>query len=163
VADTDVVVFFLLLEIDAGWCSSIAFSRFNFNFQLAHSVLGTDQNVTAHVTKWDIDADGVRRSYKGRNRNQKDLELFDSTVVESLEELHANGEDAVPLDAATLQFAKNENDFLFVDFYARYRPEFLDFLDLPGLFPLTRFSRSHNAVGAVIVEIWHPHGKNWQN
>jgi hypothetical protein len=81
--------------------------------------------VTAHVTKWDIDADGVRRSYKGRNRNQKDLELFDSTVEESLEELHANGEDAVPVDAETLQFAKNENDFLFVDFYARYKRELL--------------------------------------
>jgi Endoplasmic Reticulum-Golgi Intermediate Compartment (ERGIC) len=85
------------------------------------SVLGTDQNVTAHVTKWDIDADGVRRSYKGRNRNQKDLELFDTTVEESIEQLHANGEDAVPLNAETLQFAKNENDFLFVDFFARYR------------------------------------------
>ncbi|KAG7341307.1 thioredoxin [Nitzschia inconspicua] len=84
------------------------------------SVLGTDQNVTAHVTKWDIDADGVRRTYKGRNRNQKDLELFDTTVEESIEELHANGEDAVPLDEETLQFAKNENDFVFVDFYASW-------------------------------------------
>lgn len=84
------------------------------------SVLGTDQNVTAHVTKWDIDADGVRRTYKGRNRNQKDLQLFDTTIEESIEELHANGEDAVPLNAETLEFAKNENDFLFVDFFARY-------------------------------------------
>ena len=34
------------------------------------SALGTDQNVTAHVTKWDLDATGVRKTYKGRNRNQ---------------------------------------------------------------------------------------------
>lgn len=82
------------------------------------SSLGTDQNVTAHVTKWDIDAGGVRNSYKGRNRNQKDIELFDVTVTESLEELHENGQDALELNEETLQFAKNENDFLFVDFYA---------------------------------------------
>jgi hypothetical protein len=109
------------LERDIVWLLSLytLFSTYNSIFNLAPSVLGTDQNVTAHVTKWEIDADGVRRSYKGRNRNQKDLELFDSTVEESLEELHANGEDAVPLDVETLQFAKNENDFLFVDFYAR--------------------------------------------
>eukprot|EP00539_Tryblionella_compressa_P002309 CAMPEP_0178749872 /NCGR_PEP_ID=MMETSP0744-20121128/9641_1 /TAXON_ID=913974 /ORGANISM="Nitzschia punctata, Strain CCMP561" /LENGTH=512 /DNA_ID=CAMNT_0020403313 /DNA_START=43 /DNA_END=1582 /DNA_ORIENTATION=- len=84
------------------------------------SVLGTDQNVTAHVTKWNIDSEGVRKAYKGRNRNQKDIDLYDETVIETLEELHANGEDAVELNMETLQFAKNENDFLFVDFYASW-------------------------------------------
>ena len=84
------------------------------------SVLGTDQNVTAHVTKWDIDAEGVRRRYKGRNRQQKDIQLFDETVSESLEDLHENGEDAISFDADTLEFAKRENDYLFVDFYASW-------------------------------------------
>jgi hypothetical protein len=84
------------------------------------SSLGTDQNVTAHVTKWEMDADGVRKAYKGRNRNQKDIDHFDETVTETLEELHENGEDAVMLDKETLQFAKNENDFLFVDFFASW-------------------------------------------
>jgi len=82
------------------------------------SSLGTDQNVTAHVTKWDIDADGVRNNYKGRNRNQKDIDLYDTTVTETLEELHQNGVHALELDQDTMQFAKDENDFLFVDFYA---------------------------------------------
>jgi hypothetical protein len=80
--------------------------RLNFNITMTDlrcdwavidvvSVLGTDQNVTAHVTKWNIDGDGIRRGYKGRNRNQKDIALFDETVTETLEELHENGEDAI--------------------------------------------------------------------
>ena len=84
------------------------------------SVYGTDQNVTAHVTKWNIDADGVRRGYRGRNRNQKDVELFDTKVTESIEELHENGEDAISLDAESLEMFRNEHDYLFVDFYASW-------------------------------------------
>ena len=84
------------------------------------SVLGTDQNVTAHVTKWNIDQVGVRKGYKGRNRNQKDITLFDETVTESLEELHLNGEDAISLDEATLGIFKKEYGYLFVDFYASW-------------------------------------------
>ena len=84
------------------------------------SVLGTDQNVTAHVTKWNIDANGVRQGYRGRNRNQKDIDLFDSTVTETIEELHENGEDAISLDETTLDFFKKEYDYLFVDFYASW-------------------------------------------
>jgi thiol-disulfide isomerase/thioredoxin len=84
------------------------------------SSLGTDQNVTAHVTKWDLDSNGVRKQFKGRNRNQHDIELFDQTVTDSIEELHEDGEDAVSFDAQTLQFAKNEFEYLFVDFYASW-------------------------------------------
>jgi thiol-disulfide isomerase/thioredoxin len=86
----------------------------------SHSVLGTDQNVTAHVTKWNVDGDGVRKGYKGRNRNQKDIVLFDESVEESIEELHENGEDAISLDEQTLQIFKNEHEYLFVDFYASW-------------------------------------------
>ena len=42
--------------------------------------------------------------------------LKDDKVLGSIEELHENGEDAVSLDATTLEFAKNENEYLFVDF-----------------------------------------------
>ena len=84
------------------------------------SVYGTDQNVTAHVTKWNIDGNGVRRGYRGRNRNQKDVELFDTKVTESIEELHANGEDAISLDPEALEMFRNEHDYLFVDFYASW-------------------------------------------
>ena len=84
------------------------------------SVLGTDQNVTAHVTKWDIDGSGVRKGYKGRNRNQKDIDLYDESVTETIEELHENGEDAVSLDAEMLENYKKEYDYLFVDFFASW-------------------------------------------
>lgn len=81
------------------------------------SVLGTDQNVTSNINKWHLDAQGVRQRFQGRNRQQHDiLMLKDDKVLGSIEELHENGEDAVSLDATTLEFAKNENEYLFVDF-----------------------------------------------
>jgi thiol-disulfide isomerase/thioredoxin len=105
--------------------------RLNFNITMTDlkcawavidvvSVLGTDQNVTAHVTKWNIDGNGVRRGYTGRNRNQRDIALFDESVTETLEELHANGEDAISLDEETFHLYKKEHDYLFVDFYASW-------------------------------------------
>ena len=42
--------------------------------------------------------------------------LKDDGVEQSIEELHVNGEDAISLNAMTLDFAKNENEYLFVDF-----------------------------------------------
>lgn len=84
------------------------------------SALGNAQNVTAHVTKWNTDGKGVKLGYRGRNRNQKDIDLFDSTVSASLEELHENGEDAISLDGDSLELYKIEHDYLFVDFYASW-------------------------------------------
>ena len=84
------------------------------------SSLGNTQNVTAHVTKWNVDGNGVRLGYRGRNRNQKDIDLYDSTVSESLQELHENGEDAISLDGESLELYKKEHDYLFVDFYASW-------------------------------------------
>lgn len=84
------------------------------------SVLGNLQNITAHVTKWNIDGDGIRKGYKGRNRNQRDIELFDSDIQETLEDLHEDGEDAVSLDPDTLEQYKREYDYVFVDFYASW-------------------------------------------
>ena len=43
-----------------------------------------------------------------------------NTVEQTIEELHSNGEDAISLDEETLQYAKDENDYLFVDFYASW-------------------------------------------
>jgi len=84
------------------------------------SQLGTTQNITSHVTKYALDAEGVRNRYKGRNQQQHDIILSDSLVEETIEELHENGEDAISLDPATLKFAKDEFQFLFVDFYASW-------------------------------------------
>ena len=105
--------------------------RLNFNITMTDlrcefavidvvSVLGTDQNVTASVTKWNIDGDGIRKGYKGRNRNQKDIEMWDPAVEESLEELHEDGEDAVSLDEKMLEQYKKDHEYLFVDFYASW-------------------------------------------
>jgi len=84
------------------------------------SSLGTDQNVMQHVTKYNLDAHGVRARYNSRNKDQQDISLEDALVVDSIEELHANGEDAISLDATTLQYARDEYEFLFVDFYASW-------------------------------------------
>jgi len=84
------------------------------------SVLGTDQNVTAHVSKWNLDGVGIRKTYQGRNKNQKDIVLFDEDVTETHEELLENGEQAVILDYDTFQYAKNEFEYLFVDFFASW-------------------------------------------
>jgi len=84
------------------------------------SALSTEQNVTQHVTKFQLDAEGVEKRYHGRNMEQHDLALFDDTVKETIEELHEDGEDAVPLDAGSLEIAKRENRFLFVDFFASW-------------------------------------------
>jgi thiol-disulfide isomerase/thioredoxin len=84
------------------------------------SVLGTDQNVTQHVTKWSIDAEGVRQRLGSRNMQQSDVtvELYDKGVTETLEELHDDGEDAVSLDIDTIKFALHQHEYVFVDFYA---------------------------------------------
>jgi len=105
--------------------------RLNFNITMTDlacdwavidvvSVLGTDQNVTAHVTKWNIDGDGVRKGYKGRNRNQKDIEMYDTSIEETLEELHEDGEDAVLLNEKTLKEYKENYEYAFVDFFASW-------------------------------------------
>jgi hypothetical protein len=88
------------------------------------SVLGTEQNVSAHINKWNVDAAGVRQRYQGRNKHQTDYELFDSSVTESLEELYENGEDAISLSKETFEYAKREQEYLFVDFYASWYVQF---------------------------------------
>ena len=84
------------------------------------SVLGTEQNVSNHVTKWHVDGNGVRQRYQGRNKQQKDLHLFDTTVTRSLEELHEDGEDAVNLSEETFEYARKQQEYIFVDFYASW-------------------------------------------
>jgi thiol-disulfide isomerase/thioredoxin len=84
------------------------------------SALGTEQNVTAHIAKYQVDANGVKQRWHSRNKDQHDIDLFDSTVTRDLDELYANGEDAVSLAPETLEFALNENEYVFVDFFASW-------------------------------------------
>jgi Endoplasmic Reticulum-Golgi Intermediate Compartment (ERGIC) len=96
----------LVTDLSLDTANNDARIRLNFNITMTDlrcdwavidvvSVLGTDQNVTAHVTKWNVDGEGIRRGYRGRNRSQKDITLYDGAVTETLEELHENGEDAI--------------------------------------------------------------------
>lgn len=84
------------------------------------SVLGTQQNVSQHVQKYPMDQNGVRQRYQQRNNKQHDVQLFDSTIEDTIEELHADGEDAVSLDITTLKVALEENTYVFVDFFANW-------------------------------------------
>jgi thiol-disulfide isomerase/thioredoxin len=84
------------------------------------SQMGTEQNVTSNIRKYSLDAKGVADRYKGRNKDQRDIILYDKNIKDSIEELHKNGEDAISLDPDTLEFAKEENTYLFVDFYASW-------------------------------------------
>ena len=90
------------------------------------SVFGTDQNVRNTITKRTIDGEGTRKFYNsfsvaGRKdkASSSQLELYDQTVTETLEELHKNGVDAVTLTPEAFDKALQENKFVFVDFYAR--------------------------------------------
>jgi hypothetical protein len=79
-------------------------------------ILGTrSDNVTKNVNKWKIDQDGVRRSYQGRNVEQKDLE---HDVGHDLNALLANGQHAVPLNEDAFQNWLKSHQYTFVNFYA---------------------------------------------
>jgi len=84
------------------------------------SVLGTQQNVSQHLTKAPIDQFGVRREYRSRNDEQRDVQLYDTTIELSIEELHEDGEHAISLDQTTLEVALEENTYVFVDFFANW-------------------------------------------
>jgi thiol-disulfide isomerase/thioredoxin len=86
------------------------------------SVLGNNQNVTRAIKKYPIDANGVLNYFAARNVGQKDIEvaMHDELVVQTLEELHESGEDAVSLDETTLEYALREQPLVFVDFFASW-------------------------------------------
>jgi hypothetical protein len=76
------------------------------------SVLGTEQNVSSYVSKWRVDAAGIRQRYQGRNKEQKDIQMFDPAIgkVDQTEELYKNGESAISLDVETFEYALNEQE-----------------------------------------------------
>mmetsp|Transcript_291 Transcript_291/g.356 ORF Transcript_291/g.356 Transcript_291/m.356 type:complete len:618 (-) Transcript_291:106-1959(-) len=106
--------------------------RVNFNITMmdlkcdfvsidTYSSIGrTEQNITQHVTKWDLDARGVRKRYLGRNRKQKDILMHDESIEESHENMLANGEDVLNLHPDDFDEILENNMFVFVDFYANW-------------------------------------------
>ena len=80
-------------------------------------VLGTrNDNVTKNVNKWQIDAQGVRKSYEGRNREQRDIEH--DVHHPDIEVLHSNGIHAVPMDEENFEHWLQTHHYSFVNFYA---------------------------------------------
>lgn len=60
---------------------------------------------------------------EARNKHQTDVEdivLHDAAVTKSIEDLHESGEEVIRLDSKTFQYALNENDLVFVDFFASW-------------------------------------------
>jgi len=80
--------------------------------------LGTNrQNVSKNVDKWQIDSEGQRRIFSGRNREARDLvhDEHDRT----LEEMHAeDGVHAIELNEGNFDEFMQANDMAFVDLFA---------------------------------------------
>ena len=79
-------------------------------------VLGTrNENVTKNINKWQVDANGVRQSYEGRNREQRELE---HDTHHDLEVLNSNGIHAVSIDENNFEEYVKSHKYTFVDFFA---------------------------------------------
>jgi protein disulfide-isomerase-like protein len=101
--------------------------RINFNITLLDmpcefatidviDVLGTrNDNVTLNINKWQVDENGIRRNYEGRNTEQPDL-MHDTH--HDLKLLQMNGVHAVPVDEPNFEQWLEKYDYVFVDFYA---------------------------------------------
>lgn len=84
------------------------------------SALGSQQNITKDIQRWNLDESGVQRQLAHRNPDQHDVVQFDPSITESIDSMHANGVDAVSLDPETLEYALEDYDFVFVNFYAMW-------------------------------------------
>jgi protein disulfide-isomerase-like protein len=79
--------------------------------------LGTNrQNITKNVEKWQIDADGRRRVFSGRNRETREVRHDEHD--ETLEEITAEGAHAVELTEANWDQFLADNEMAFIDMFA---------------------------------------------
>ncbi len=107
--------------------NSDAMLRINFNITMMDlpcefavidvvDILGTrSDNVTKNINKWQVDESGLRRSYEGRNAEQRDIH---TETHHDLEELHRNGIHATSIDEANFDNWVGQHHFTFVNFYA---------------------------------------------
>lgn len=82
-------------------------------------VLGTNrQNVTKNVEKWQIDKDGKKKSFSGRNREMR--EVRHEEHEETLEELHENGihVDEIGSKDEFMTYVNTKHEMAFVNFFA---------------------------------------------
>jgi thiol-disulfide isomerase/thioredoxin len=102
--------------------------RINFNITMidmpcefasidVYDVLGTNtQNVTKNIEKWQLDENGIKRIFSGRNKEQKAIQH--DTHHPDIETLHENGVHATPIGIDTFDEFVKDHKFSFVNFYA---------------------------------------------
>uniref|UniRef100_A0A7S2UHW2 Thioredoxin domain-containing protein n=1 Tax=Attheya septentrionalis TaxID=420275 RepID=A0A7S2UHW2_9STRA len=81
--------------------------------------LGTNrQNVTKNVEKWQLDSEGTRRIFSGRNRETREVQHQEHD--KSLKELHEEhgGAYAVDLTGDTFDEFLQDHEMAFIDLYA---------------------------------------------
>mmetsp|Transcript_18103 Transcript_18103/g.23814 ORF Transcript_18103/g.23814 Transcript_18103/m.23814 type:complete len:461 (-) Transcript_18103:301-1683(-) len=80
-------------------------------------VLGTNRlNVSSNIERWHLNTEGERKMFMGRNKVQQDIMVEEHPY--DLEELHRNGEHAIPVTKAKFAELLADKEFTFVDFYA---------------------------------------------
>ncbi len=79
-----------------------------------YSAIGYQKNITRNIRKYPIDETGVRQRYEASNWHQNDIELWDPAVVETIDDLHHDGEDAISLDANSFPYGEQKYVTLFV-------------------------------------------------
>ncbi|KAH8098337.1 hypothetical protein JL720_1276 [Aureococcus anophagefferens] len=102
--------------------------RVNFNLSFPHlhcdyasvdlwDKIGRNQaNVTQNIEKWQLDEDGVKRMYQGRNRRAFDIDH--DVHHPPIEEMHANGVHVWHVNADEWEGLHEHHEYVFVDFYA---------------------------------------------
>lgn len=102
--------------------------RLNFNITLLDlhcdyvsvdvwDAIGTNkQNVTKNIDKWQLDKDGKRRIFAGRNRDVR--EVSHETHEQTLEEIQADGSHVFVLTKENFDQWMEEHPMAFVDMYA---------------------------------------------
>lgn len=90
-------------------------------------IISKEEESSVHLRA--ISAEGVRKRFhqgtkKSKGEEQHDLqnleeiELHDSTIKETIEELHLDGEDAISLSPMEFQRVLETHEYVFLDFYA---------------------------------------------
>lgn len=112
--------------------------------------LGTNrQNVSKNVDKWQLDDEGKRRIFSGRNRETRDLKHDDHDMT--LEEMHAeDGVHAIALTQENFKHFMEENPMAFIDLYAPWYVGFATLIRLSNntILTLISITTSLGAFGA---------------
>lgn len=100
--------------------------NFNVTFRALHcdyvsvdvwdSLGDNRQNITKNVEKWQMDLNGRKRIFAGRNKDVREVKYEEHDAT--LEEMHENGVHAVVVTKDTFDNFVSAQDYAFVNFYA---------------------------------------------